>query len=181
VTSLPGDPLSPPTPSKGAGEKTPALFPDPLIPFHADTRYAAAAILLSEEGDYLFQQRDGTPGIWFPHMLGLFGGKLEEGEEASAALRRELAEELKFYPRDLTYFSFTFCSTSKISSGSSCRIIYEARFTREEREQMVLSEGAGMKIISSSDIVSRKYPIVPVDLYMLYLHMMCHDIVAPPD
>ncbi|MBL6935492.1 MAG: NUDIX domain-containing protein [Alphaproteobacteria bacterium] len=181
MTSLPGDTLSSPAPSKETGEKIPALLPDPLIPFHADTRYAAAAILLSEEGKYLFQQRDATPGIWYPNMLGLFGGKIEEGEEAGAALRRELAEELKFSPRDLTYFSFSFFSSSKISSGSSCRIIYEAHFAREEWEQMVLSEGAGMKIISSSDIVSRKYPIVPVDLHMLYLHMMCHDIVAPPD
>ncbi len=181
MTSSRRDSLSPSTPSKGAGEKIPTPFPDPLIPFNADTRYAVAAILLCEGGGYLFQQRDGTPGIWYPNMLGLFGGKVEEGEEAGAALRRELAEELEFSPRQLTYFSFTFFGTPEISSGSSCRIFYEAHFTREEREQMVLSEGAGMQIISSSDIISRKYPIMPVDLHMLYIHMMCHNIVAPPD
>ncbi|MDP6031769.1 MAG: NUDIX domain-containing protein, partial [Alphaproteobacteria bacterium] len=99
---------SPPTPSKGIREKTPPLFPDPLIPYDARAKYAAAAILLSEEGDYLLQQRDGTPGIWHPNMLGLFGGAIEEGEEAGTALRRELMEELKFSPRQLTYFSFGF-------------------------------------------------------------------------
>ena len=71
---------SPPTPSKGIREKTPPLFPDPLIPYDARAKYAAAAILLSEEGDYLLQQRDGTPGIWHPNMLGLFGGAIREGE-----------------------------------------------------------------------------------------------------
>jgi|TARA_B100000315_G_scaffold223852_1_gene228980 8-oxo-dGTP pyrophosphatase MutT (NUDIX family) len=181
MTSPRRDPLSPPTPPKGTGGKIPASFPDPLIPYIAGTKYAVAAILLSEEGDYLLQQRDGTPGIWHPNMLGLFGGTIEEGEEAGAALRRELAEELEFSPRQLTYFSFAFFGTSEIAPGSSCRIIYEACFTREEWKQMVLSEGASMKIISSSDIVGRKYSIVPVDLHMLYIHMMCHDIVAQPD
>ena len=170
-----------PMPSKGIREKTPALFPDPLIPFSAGTRYAVAAILLSEKGDYLLQQRDGTPGISHPNMLGLFGGTIEGREEASAALRRELVEELKFSPRQLTYFSFSFFGPSKIALGGSCRIIYEARFIQEELEQMVLSEGAGMKIISSSDILSWKYSIAPVDLHALYIHMMCHDVVAPPD
>ncbi len=175
------DSLSPPTPPQGNEVKTPAPFPDPLIPFNAGTRYAVAAILLSEEGDYLLQQRDGTPGIWYPNMLGLFGGTIEEGEGASAALRRELVEELEFSPRQLSYFSFGFFGTSEIAPGSSCRIVYEARFTRKEWKQMVLSEGAGMKIISSSDIIGLKHSIVPVDLHMLYVHMMCRDIIAQPD
>ena len=106
---------------------------------------------------------------------------MEEGEEAGAALRRELVEELKFSPRQLSYFSFGFFGNSEITPCSSCRIVYEARFTREEWEQMVLREGAGMKIISSADIVGQKYSIVPVDLHMLYLHMMHHDVVAQPD
>ncbi len=97
------------------------------------------------------------------------------------ALRRELAEELEFSPRQLTYFSFNFFGTSEITPGSSCRIVYEASFVREEWEQMALSEDAGMTIISSSDIVSWKYSIVPVDLHMLYVHMMCRDVIAKPD
>jgi 8-oxo-dGTP pyrophosphatase MutT (NUDIX family) len=173
--------IFPPTPPQGNGGKVLAPFPDPLIPFNVGTRYAASAILLSEEGDYLLQQRDGTPGIWYPNMLGLFGGIIEEGEEASAALRRELAEELEFSPRQLSYFSFSFFGTSEIASGSGCRIVYESRFAREEWEQMVLNEGAGMKIISSSDIIGLKHSIVPVDLHMLYVHMMCRDIIAQPD
>jgi len=170
---------SPPTPPQGNGGKVLAPFPDPLIPSNAGTRYAVAAILLSEEGDYLLQQRDDTPGIWYPNMLGLFGGTMEEGEEASAALRRELAEELEFSPRQLSYFSFGFFGAPESAAGSSCRIVYEARFTQEEWEQMVLREGAGMKIISSADVVGRKYSVVPVDLHMLYLHMMHRDVDAP--
>jgi|TARA_B100000315_G_C14289984_1_gene456942 8-oxo-dGTP pyrophosphatase MutT (NUDIX family) len=181
MTSPRRDTLSPSTPPNGTEGEIPALFPDPLIPFNAGTRYAVAAILLSEEGDYLLQQRDGTPGIWYPNMLGLFGGIIEKGEEASVALRRELVEELEFSPRQLSYFSFSFFGTSEIASGSSCRIIYEARFTQEEWKQMVLNEGAGMKIISSSDIIGLKHSIVPVDLHMLYVHMMCRNIIARPD
>jgi 8-oxo-dGTP pyrophosphatase MutT (NUDIX family) len=152
-----------------------------LIPFKAGTNYAAVAILLSEEGDYLLQQRDGTPGIWYPNMLGLFGGTIKEGEEAEAALQRELEEELEFSPRQLTYFSFVFFGTAGIAPESGCRIVYEARFTWEERERMILREGDGMKIISSSDIINLEYSIVPVDLHMLYVHMMCHNIVTQPD
>jgi 8-oxo-dGTP pyrophosphatase MutT (NUDIX family) len=63
----------------------------------------AAALLVDEQGRYLMQIRDDVPHILHPGALGLFGGALEAGEDAGAAVRRELDEEIGFVPRDLGY------------------------------------------------------------------------------
>jgi 8-oxo-dGTP pyrophosphatase MutT (NUDIX family) len=55
---------------------------------------AAAALLVLEDGQYLLQLRDDIPPIWYPGHWGLFGGGVDPGEDALAALRRELREEL---------------------------------------------------------------------------------------
>jgi 8-oxo-dGTP diphosphatase len=57
----------------------------------------AAAIV--EEGRLLLVSKLAAPDVYY-----LPGGKLEDGEDAKAALIRELAEELAVVPRSLTPF-----------------------------------------------------------------------------
>jgi hypothetical protein len=40
-------------------------------------RDAAAAIIVTDDGRYLMQERDDTPGIFYPDHWGLFGGAFE--------------------------------------------------------------------------------------------------------
>src|SRR5262245_25765419 len=70
---------------------------------------AAAALLVLEDGRYLLQLRDDLPHIWYPDHWGLFGGGVDHGEDAVAALRRELREELDLDMAEARPFvSFTF-------------------------------------------------------------------------
>jgi 8-oxo-dGTP pyrophosphatase MutT (NUDIX family) len=52
--------------------------------------YAAAAILVHEDGRILMQLRDDRPDIWYPNHWGLFGGGVEAGESPEEALCWEL-------------------------------------------------------------------------------------------
>ena len=55
------------------------------------------AVLLVD-GRYALQLRDNKPGIEAPGMWGLFGGRIELGENASDAVVREVYEELAIKP-----------------------------------------------------------------------------------
>ncbi len=161
-------------------EKTEILLPENLAEQGKSICYAAAVMLVSEGGGYLLQQRDSTPGIWYPDMLGFFGGGIDSHEDAETALRRELMEELEFNPRKLTYFSFVCYDTARFGPGVGCRYIYESEVTKEDMAQMTQHEGAGMKLLSPDDVLSREHPIAPVDLQMLYVHLMCRGLVPQP-
>jgi 8-oxo-dGTP pyrophosphatase MutT (NUDIX family) len=161
-------------------KKTEILLPENLAEQGKFICYAAAAMLVSEEGDYLLQQRDSTPGVWYPNMLCFFGGGIDSYEDAEAALCRELMEELEFNPQKLTYFSFFYYDTPGFGSGGSCRYIYESQVTKYDMAQMTQHEGAGMKLLSPDDVLSREHPIVPGDLQMLYAHLMRRGLVPQP-
>jgi 8-oxo-dGTP diphosphatase len=60
---------------------------------------AVVAAAIVAEGRLLLVSKLAAPDVYY-----LPGGKLEEGEEARAALVRELAEELGVAPRSLTPF-----------------------------------------------------------------------------
>src|SRR5437899_11088509 len=67
-------------------------------------RWCAAALLLCD-GRYLMQLRDDKPGILLPDHWALFGGTVDDGEDAAAAMRRELIEELELRPRSIIPFT----------------------------------------------------------------------------
>ena len=53
---------------------------------------------------YLFVQKRSKDPPPSPHMYGMFGGGIEEGETPEAALFREVREELDYHPRDVIFF-----------------------------------------------------------------------------
>jgi 8-oxo-dGTP diphosphatase len=63
-----------------------------------------ALAILYQHDQYLMQLRDDIPGIVYPGHWGFFGGHLEPGESAFAAVQRELHEEIGYAPPDLELF-----------------------------------------------------------------------------
>jgi len=61
-------------------------------------RQIAGALLWHPAGTVLLQHRDDAAGIEDAGKWSLFGGGMEAGEDAEAAMLRELDEELGFVP-----------------------------------------------------------------------------------
>lgn len=78
------------------GELT-TIFPSSkanLMPVdQSSVRATAAALLIGDCGQFLFQLRDNIPHILYPGMLGLFGGHIEKDEAPIDAVVREVHEE----------------------------------------------------------------------------------------
>ena len=68
-------------------------------------RRCAAALLVTERGHYLMQHRDAFAWIDFPDHWACFGGNVEPGENAEAAMRREVLEELAYAVGSATLFT----------------------------------------------------------------------------
>ncbi|MBC9878160.1 NUDIX domain-containing protein [Bradyrhizobium sp. INPA01-394B] len=61
-----------------------------------DIRDFAAAILVDQSGQLLFQLRDNVPGIVHPGKIALFGGRREPPESPLECIVREVAEEIGY-------------------------------------------------------------------------------------
>jgi 8-oxo-dGTP diphosphatase len=58
----------------------------------AQSHFVLAVLLVN--GRYALQLRDDKPDIYAPNVWGLFGGRVEDGEDAAHAVAREVEEEL---------------------------------------------------------------------------------------
>lgn len=104
--------------------------------------------LIQTDRGFLCQLRDDKPEIKFPGLWGFFGGHAEEGENFSAALARELYEELEYRPTKLWPF---------FAYGDFC--IWHAFATEPEIAAMRLHEGREMRAIPLGDV--HKYEFIP--------------------
>jgi 8-oxo-dGTP pyrophosphatase MutT (NUDIX family) len=133
------------------------------------TGNAAAAILFLEDGRYLLQLRDDKPQIWYPGHWGLFGGAIDPGEDAMAALRRELMEELELEIGEARLFASFDFDLQPIGLDYCYRKYYEVPVTLEAWSRAVLHEGAAVHALSGDDALSLA-PISPYDAFALFLH-----------
>jgi 8-oxo-dGTP pyrophosphatase MutT (NUDIX family) len=143
-----------------------------LPPQHLDLRFdnATAAILTTEDGQYVLQLRDDVPHIWYPDHWGLFGGSVEPGESEIEALSRELQEELELepessQPRLFTRFQF---DLHPVGLGCYFRSYYEVSLSDEVFGRLVLHEGAAMRKFAGDAALQLK--LVPYDGFALFLH-----------
>jgi 8-oxo-dGTP pyrophosphatase MutT (NUDIX family) len=146
-------------------------------PQHPDLRFgdAAAAILITEDGQYLLQLRDNVPHIWYPDHWGLFGGNVEPGESEIEALRRELREELELElpsPRLFTRFHF---DLHPVGLGCYFRSYYEVPLGEDVFTRLVLHEGAAMRKFTGNAALQMR--LVPYDGFALFLH---HQRIVSP-
>lgn len=112
---------------------------------------AAVAIIFDKSNKFLLQKKD-LDYKWFPGKWCLFGGGLEEGEDGEKALRRELAEEIRFLPSSLNFFS---SDRYEDRAGSDIRKgkVYVYSFIFNGRiKDISLGEGAGFAFFDITEL-----------------------------
>jgi 8-oxo-dGTP pyrophosphatase MutT (NUDIX family) len=135
----------------------------------ADPRPGAAALLYTPDGRYLMQHRDRRAGNRFPGWWCCFGGGIEPGESASAALRRELREEIGFRARSLRRFT-EFALELPFAEPCRERIIYFAvPLGAGDIAGLRLAEGAAMTLWRPAEL-AREERVVPWDLAAVLMH-----------
>ena len=129
---------------------------------------AVVGLIVIDEERYLMQLRSQKPGIFYPGHWGLFGGAVDDGEHADAALVRELREELGVEAVEARYFTefsfdFGFCGRGRV-----WRRYYRIALTASDAEKMVLGEGSAMRAFTASEILSLPR-LVPYDAFAIWL------------
>jgi NDP-sugar pyrophosphorylase family protein len=103
-----------------------------------------SAILINERGQVLLQQRDDNPAIRYPGHWSLFGGSIEADESASAAVSREVKEEIDF---EMTNFGLF----REFVQNNKREFAYVGELSAELPE-LTLSEGQGMNLFYPSQL-----------------------------
>lgn len=130
---------------------------------------AAAAVIVLDDGRYLLQLRDNKEGIFFPGHWGLFGGGVEEGEQAVDALRRELKEELGLEvvePRPLTRFEF---DLAPMRLKRIYREFFEVHLPAAIVPTLRLGEGSAFQSFNREQVLTLPR-LTPYDAFALWFH-----------
>lgn len=108
-------------------------------------RKTVGAILLSENGEILLQQRDDKPDLRYAGYWTFFGGAVEDGEHPEEAIRRELVEELELDDQPLTFWWAYECPVRTVP-GEVVTInhMYYGTLSRP-LEALTLHEGQAMR------------------------------------
>ncbi|MBL8146301.1 MAG: NUDIX domain-containing protein [Anaerolineae bacterium] len=111
-------------------------------------RHVVSAILWTDDGRVLLQQRDDRQDLRFPGYWTLFGGLVEEGESPDEAIERELMEELGLDGQPLTPFEQYICpARSTPGVVVTTNHVYSGRLA-QPIESLVLCEGQVMALMS---------------------------------
>jgi 8-oxo-dGTP pyrophosphatase MutT (NUDIX family) len=132
-------------------------------------RWCAAALLVTPDGRYLMQLRDDRPDILLPDHWALFGGTVEAGETAEAALRRELLEELEFRAGIVEAFSEMVIELPFPRPRFDRMSFFSILVTSAEEAAMVQHEGAGRRLFTPEDIAAERR-VAPWDLATVLMH-----------
>ena len=119
--------------------------------------------ILEIDGKFLLQNRDEKKSIWYPSMLGLFGGKIEKNENENQALKREILEET-----NLKINSFYFLNSFKLLYRNKYyyRHVFYSRINKLPNHFSV-NEGSGYSLVDKDNLSSLKKIIVPTDYISL--------------
>ena len=121
-------------------------------------KQSAKAIIYRKDGKILMQQRDYSENLPFRGMWTFFGGTINKNENLKNGLKRELKEELNFFPKkiDKELFLWKWKSSWYHSNNHFFPVFYDGR------KKLTLKEGISMKWFTLEDYV--KNPIAP-DVY----------------
>lgn len=139
------------------------------FPHVTAARDAAAAIIVDADGHYLMQHRDDKPGIFYPGHWGLFGGAMDAGETAEAALRRELVEELGWEAGKCTTFTSIDLGFEPLGGDRALRYYFAMQLPRCAEATLRLGEGQAMRSFAAPDLLLN-YRVVPYDAFAIWLH-----------
>ena len=135
-------------------------------------RWAAAALMVTEDGRYLMQLRDDRPELDFRAHWACFGGTVDPGEDGAAAIRRELQEELEFRAADVALFTeltillpFAHPRTPRHDRLCFYTVLIEAAAVR----RMVQHEGADRRLFRP-EALAAEARVAPWDLCAVLMH-----------
>jgi len=131
-------------------------------------RWCAAALLVCD-GRYLMQLRDDKKGILLPDHWALFGGSLDPGEDAAAAMRRELVEELELEARDVTLFTEMRIVLPLDPPRLDRMSFFVVPVDKGEIAAMVQHEGADKRLFTPTAL-AREPRVAPWDLAAVLMH-----------
>jgi 8-oxo-dGTP pyrophosphatase MutT (NUDIX family) len=131
-------------------------------------RWCAAALLVCS-GRYLMQLRDDKPGILLPNHWALFGGSIDPGEDAAAAMRRELVEELELEARQIAAFTEMKIVLPLEPPRLDRMSFFVVPVDAGEIAAMVQHEGAGKRLFTPTAL-AREKRVAPWDLAAVLMH-----------
>ena len=119
--------------------------------------------ILEIGGKFLLQKRDEKKNIWYPAMLGLFGGKIEKNENENQALKREVLEET-----NLKIKNFYFLNSFKLLYRNKYyyRHVFYSRI-KKLPSHFNVNEGSGYILVDRGKIGALKKRIVPTEYISL--------------
>jgi 8-oxo-dGTP pyrophosphatase MutT (NUDIX family) len=129
---------------------------------------AVVGLIVVDNERYLLQLRSQKSGIFYPGHWGLFGGAVDDGENANQALVRELREELGIKVSDVRYFTEFNFDFGFSGHGRVWRRYYKISVTARMTETMVLGEGSEMRTFTACDILGLPR-LVPYDAFAIWL------------
>ena len=141
----------------------------PTIAAPARGRSCAAALLVTGDGRYLMQHRDDLPSINFPDHWCCFGGAVEPGETAMAALRRELHEEIGYETGGMTLFTEHRVVLPFDVPRREAISFFAVPIDPAEALRLRVKEGAGMALLYPAELAI-KDKVIPWDLAAVLMH-----------
>ncbi len=114
-------------------------------------RHVVSAILWTDDGRVLLQQRDDRPDLRYAGQWTLFGGQVEDGEDADTAIRRELIEELELADQPLALLERYVCP-ARTTPGvvTTTNHVYGGRLARPF-STLMLYEGQAMALFDRDE------------------------------
>lgn len=131
--------------------------------------FIAAAILVSEDGRYLFQLRDDKPNLPLRNHWALFGGEVEPGEDGRAAILREVEEELTYTARECAWYHEAIYVLPRHHRRVVRKAFYRIPILSADLGTMVQREGADMRLMTLSELVALPN-IAPWDLGVVMMY-----------
>jgi len=142
-------------------------------------RDVAVAILVTPDGHYLMQLRDAKPTIILPDHWACFGGSIEPGESAEAALHRELIEELEFRAAGTSFFTELTIDLPFAPPRTDRMRFFAVPIRPEDIDGMVQHEGAGRRLFTPEALAAEPR-VAPWDLAVVLMHARRQALFTAP-
>lgn len=149
--------------------------PAALSPSTVPDRRIVSALFATEDGRYLLQLRDDFAGLPLRGHWALFGGAVEPGESAEAALLREIEEELSFSIPGYELFSDALYALPRTTGRVIQKSVFFVPITEADVTGMTLREGADKALFMVDEMLGLAR-IAPWDLAMVLAHAR-HSLV----